>query len=152
MWYHTVIEKIVFYAAGIWAKNLSANQTKQLSTLQRPFLLKLTKAYSTAPTSALCVLSQVLPLKIALQREANTQLCLRLGSDIDIRNCTIKHSEIETKQNLLHLHPSLYDVTNIYPLGSSTSANLKIFTDGSKSDEGVASAFVVFTDNTRIYS
>ncbi|GBM35902.1 hypothetical protein AVEN_244972-1 [Araneus ventricosus] len=51
--YLTVVEKVIIYASAAWAHNITARQQKLLSSIQRKFLLNITRAYYTTPTAAL---------------------------------------------------------------------------------------------------
>ncbi|GBM73399.1 hypothetical protein AVEN_29270-1 [Araneus ventricosus] len=65
-----VIERIVLYGASAWAKRITSRQKRQLSSIQRRFLLNITGAYSTTSTAALQVIEGIMPLPIKAEMES----------------------------------------------------------------------------------
>lgn len=78
--YERAIIPMLLYAAEVWGESAkSAINKKTLRTVERPFLLAITRAYKTAPTAALGVVAGCVPLYIrATGRFATRQ---RLVSD-----------------------------------------------------------------------
>lgn len=52
IWYRTVVEKTLLYAAPIWGHSITKNCINKLLSCQRTFALAIVKAYKTAPTLA----------------------------------------------------------------------------------------------------
>ncbi|GBN39701.1 hypothetical protein AVEN_63630-1, partial [Araneus ventricosus] len=73
--YKTIIESIVLYGTSAWAKRIISGQKRQLSSVQRRFLLNITGAYSTTSTAVL----QVTEIAGAPPRSCTTAEVLRSG-------------------------------------------------------------------------
>lgn len=150
-WYQTVIERIVLYGASIWGHNLNKNEIKKLNSLQRIFLLKITRTYRTAPTYALHILAGLPPLHLALKKEAVTQTLTHLQIDSNWHSTTFKKTDYQSYSDKQFLHPSdkYFPQTTNY-LKDPTPRPHSIYTDGSKSDLGTGAAFIHFHNNLKI--
>ncbi|XP_072384681.1 uncharacterized protein [Diabrotica undecimpunctata] len=63
--YEGAIKPMLLYGAEIWGKRATDSRiAKQLAAAERPFLRAITRAYNTAPTSALHVLAGTTPLSV----------------------------------------------------------------------------------------
>ncbi|GBM93759.1 Putative protein in type-1 retrotransposable element R1DM [Araneus ventricosus] len=60
-WYLTTIEKALLYGASVWGGALTKTQIKRLHSIQRIFLLKLSRGYRTTSTNVLSILTDLLP-------------------------------------------------------------------------------------------
>ncbi|XP_035231116.1 uncharacterized protein LOC118202989 [Stegodyphus dumicola] len=65
--YLTVIERMVTYAAAIWAEPMQGRKVRHLQSLQRQFALQITRAFRTTSSSALNVMAGLIPLHLLLQ-------------------------------------------------------------------------------------
>ncbi|GBL87593.1 hypothetical protein AVEN_165196-1 [Araneus ventricosus] len=63
-WYLTVVEKALLYGAVVWGGALTKSQIAKLNSIQRIFLLKLSRAYKTTPTNSLSILLGIFPLHL----------------------------------------------------------------------------------------
>lgn len=147
-WYLTVIERILLYGACIWGHNLNKTEIKKINSIQRIFLLKITRAYRTAPTSALHILAGIPPLHLTLKKEAVTQSVTHTHSDASWDTLHFKHTDYQKLSNKQFLHPSYknFPQTDNY-LKEIIKKPHQIFTDGSKTDTGTASAFIHYHNN-----
>lgn len=150
LWYKTVTESCILYAAGIWGTHMTEAEQAHLLKLQRPFLLRIARAYRTTPTAALHVLAGVPPLPQTVIKAAKSTALFRLDKEITIGAATFSPTAVEKQLNTLHLHPA--DRTfNIAVLHENVVAEMHIYTDGSKTEDGVGSAFVAFVNGKRIH-
>lgn len=88
--YERAIVPMIMYGAEIWGvKALDARLKVQLNAIQRPFLLSITKAYRTAPTTALQVIAGTCPLHI------RARICWELYNEMgeDMKKQTTRGSE-----------------------------------------------------------
>lgn len=150
VWYLTTSEKTLTYAAAIWADDLTKQEIMQINSCQRPFLLKITRTYRTTPTVALNALSGIPPLDLTLNYE-NRRSKILLLNNLPNNLPFLQNKELLILQPSTHLHPSKisFEFSEKDPAFGSDH---KIFTDGSKSDNGVGAAFIVFHENNQIFS
>ncbi|GBM66082.1 hypothetical protein AVEN_177133-1 [Araneus ventricosus] len=64
--YIAVTERTLAHAASAWSRDITQKQAAMLDTIQRPFLLKITDAYRTAPTAVLQLITEIMPLHLKL--------------------------------------------------------------------------------------
>ncbi|XP_035210231.1 uncharacterized protein LOC118184635 [Stegodyphus dumicola] len=154
--YHAVAEKIVLYAAAVWAQPMGGRKIKHLTSLQRPFSLNLCKVYRTTATSSATVLAGLIPLHIRAEQEAVYTTLIYLRKDATFGNITYSPLQFQSPGNTLHTHPARKDtgirinISRIQPLSMTrVSRDTQIYTDGSKQEDGVGSAFAHY-DKGRI--
>ncbi|GBO08538.1 hypothetical protein AVEN_114833-1 [Araneus ventricosus] len=84
-------------ASGSWDWCLEPTDriTRNLSTIQRPFLLAISGAYGTTSTAAIQVILRIPPLHLHLQREARGTALYRLRLSVSTSISDIDPSEIE---------------------------------------------------------
>ncbi|GBL97705.1 hypothetical protein AVEN_248654-1 [Araneus ventricosus] len=129
IWYLTVIQKALFYGAGVWGGALTCEQIKRLHTIQRVFLIKLLRPYRTTATQALNVLSGIPPLHITAKMEYlkfQIWTCRSRGLDgvIDLFKLEKfeKLSKIPLNTRVLELRDKVH------------GSHFEMYTDGSKVD------------------
>ncbi|XP_035232614.1 uncharacterized protein LOC118204395 [Stegodyphus dumicola] len=152
--YTTVVEKLVTYAAAIWALPMQRRKIKHLSTIQRPFALGITRAYITTSTDAINVLAGLLPLHIRTEEEeAARQMLIQLHKPIAFAEENFTSEEYETKLTSDSIHPADYGVgirLHVPPTEYRSPSSIVIYTDGSKIEGNVGSAFAVLQKNSVI--
>ncbi|GBO06672.1 hypothetical protein AVEN_62842-1 [Araneus ventricosus] len=133
-------------------QNPTARISRKLNSLQRGFLLSISGAYSTTPTTALQVILTLPPLPLKLKFEAGITTIARLNKpfqnsegllplDVELVEVGwVKHPSIFLHENRI----SLEDGGIFYPKSG-------IFTDGSKTTSVVGAAFWVLKDNLVSY-
>ncbi|GIX84566.1 RNase H domain-containing protein [Caerostris extrusa] len=99
LWYKTVAERRICYAASTWAENLNNKKIAQLSTIQRLFTLKITRAYRTTPSSALLILSGLLPLHLTVKKEAIITNVTRLGRNDKFGSTHFNTTDYDTQMS-----------------------------------------------------
>ncbi|GBN19763.1 Putative protein in type-1 retrotransposable element R1DM [Araneus ventricosus] len=148
--YKTVVERMLAHGAAAWCLKITAKIARKLTSIQRPFLLSITGAYRTSPTAALQVITGLPPLHLQLQQEAKHITLTRLKKPLSPEITDIQPSQIESKAKGWTLHPSLFLNTNQIcmtdggPESLADTRAFHIFTDGSKTDEGVGAAYCIF--------
>ncbi|XP_063832729.1 uncharacterized protein LOC135081874 [Ostrinia nubilalis] len=151
--YQQVIQPIITYAAGIWGDAIKFKKVKRsLLSLQRGFAVKIIRGFRTVSTIAAISLARLTPLDLKVhevcvtERAKLSECSPYLPSNIKLQKPTppaklphpavrqgIKFSSAYTEQDIDRLCPS--DGT-------------KIFTDGSKLEDGkVGAAYVIVKPN-----
>ncbi|XP_035222582.1 uncharacterized protein LOC118195388 [Stegodyphus dumicola] len=157
--YLTVVEKIALYAAVIWAQPMGTRKIRQLTTLQRPFALQLSKAYRTTATSAATVLAGILPLHIKAEMEATFTKLIHLRKDATFANTSYSPVQFERPSTSTHTHPALrgsgthikIDKQQTHTSTRAPRNGNQIYTDGSKQENGVGSAFVHYENGKTVH-
>ncbi|XP_035227157.1 uncharacterized protein LOC118199407 [Stegodyphus dumicola] len=127
---------------------------RRLISLQRPFLLLITRAYRTTSSSALQVLSGVPPLDLSVERESMLANVLRLRHSFSLWGMTYNPSDYTHHYSTFICSPSEYDLPLRISHNSSNlpSTDFSIFTDGSRIDEGTGCGLCVYSQQTLQFS
>ncbi|XP_035231137.1 uncharacterized protein LOC118203004 [Stegodyphus dumicola] len=152
--YTTVTEKMVSYAAAVWANPMQGQKIKHLSSIERPFTLNITRAYCTTASDEIIVLAGLLPLHIRVEEEASRQLVKQLRRTATFAEDIFLPEEYEAQAPHLHIHPSQKGVgvrIRLNPTSTDSHVHTEIYTDGSKTDNNTGSAFIVLQDQSNIY-
>lgn len=142
------MEKKVSYAAATWFPKLQKSHGyRLLSAIQAQCLLLISRAYKKTSTAALCVLTGTLPLHLKLEKITIQGCILRLEKPLQNYNpkdYQQKHIPTDIPPYIEYFRWSEDQVSTIEP-------QVKIYTDGSKMEEGVAFAFCVYYEDNEIY-
>lgn len=122
-------------------------------SVQRIFLLQISRGFKTISTDALCVMTGIPPINISLLYEYNKTRLLQLDC-AQTKQEMFPHTDIQFPSNSWQIHP--YRETSHFQvsaeLGSSVrGSGLGIFTDGSGTASGVAAAFCVLDGSLPIH-
>ncbi|XP_035211344.1 uncharacterized protein LOC118185576 [Stegodyphus dumicola] len=134
---------------------MTCRKQKILQSSQRPFVLAITKAYRTTSTAAAAVLAGLIPLPIKAQQEAAITMFSQLHRKARFGEFSYDPADFEFKSSKLKTHPSDYGkgvVTHFAPElpPSIEGPGFMIYTDGSKMDNAVGSAYTVFHNGTEV--
>ncbi|XP_035211338.1 uncharacterized protein LOC118185569, partial [Stegodyphus dumicola] len=152
--YLTVIERMVTYAAAIWAEPMQGRKVRHLQSLQRQFALQITRAFRTTSSSALNVMAGLIPLHLRILQEAAIQSVKVLKKPFILFDELFTPLHYEQPSQHLDVHPVLQgtglriflkDVT-LPPIPS-----IQYYTDGSKIDQQTGCALVAFHNGQSIY-
>ncbi len=112
-------------------------------------MLRITRTFKTTPTIALNTLAGIPPLHLTLKYDGLRAHVFQLGRTPP--NLTfLTNKQILIKTTSFHLKPSAIN----FPFSTAkphSNNQYKIFTDGSKSDDGVGAAFAVFHNSSLIF-
>ncbi|GIY00343.1 uncharacterized protein CEXT_145251 [Caerostris extrusa] len=150
LWYKTVAERKICYAASTWAENLNTKKIAQLSSIQRLFTLRITRAYRTAPSSALLILSGLPPLHLTVKKEAIITNVTRLGKNDKFGSTHFNTIEYDTQISQWTEPPWSKPSTTLE--NHLPSSNITIYTDGSKINNQMGSAFVAYKTEKEIFN
>ncbi|XP_067145315.1 uncharacterized protein [Centruroides vittatus] len=148
--YDQIYIPIITYGCSSWGNAATkVHLRRKLLSSQRKALLLITRAYRTAPTRSLQVISRKPPITEIIEMEYNLSH-LKLGTDI----CT--HSFSFSSSNYEHLSPIASslppNINNIFSIVPSGYSDLEVYTDGSGIDNSTGCAFVAYANNVEIYS
>ncbi|UYV69326.1 hypothetical protein LAZ67_6003247 [Cordylochernes scorpioides] len=132
--YKAGFERIICYAASVWWRQENNSLThKILSSAQRPFALAICRGYNTLSTDAALVLSGLVPINNILTLESKRAELIRPGSDMDTDPTP---EQVDSPPLQWYCHPAEVHLIT-YDKSIPDSSSLTIYTDGSKSDDGV---------------
>ncbi|CAK1549484.1 unnamed protein product [Leptosia nina] len=147
--YTAVIEPILMYAASAWEQAARKKCVKvQLDRIQRLFLQKICKAYRTVSLHSGLILTGILPLHLKIE-EAAVLYKVKRGLSPPLSLDAV----MEGRENPAEMpHPAHEPLLTFKTYDSELDLETQIdtsnfFTDGSKFDEGVGAAVVIFKEN-----
>ncbi|GBN32880.1 Putative protein in type-1 retrotransposable element R1DM [Araneus ventricosus] len=139
--YQTILEKIILYGVEIWYRD-GTKMNMKLLQIQRYPLLSITKAYKTTSNEALQVLSGCLPIDLKAQMICEIDSKLRGVNNVSTSIVT----DFELEEKIIP-----WDVLRInWNLYKNMSSSFSVFTDGSKMNNRVGSAYVIYCGNDEI--
>jgi ribonuclease HI len=130
--YEGAILPIISYGAPIWIECLKRkhNVTK-LRRVQRLINIKIARAYRTTSYEALCLLTGITPIQIELRNQAEVYHITRGSAQID-----------EPRHYRDWTHPA--KAINLKEKCKERDYTIDVYTDGSKSPNGVGSGIAIF--------
>ena len=114
----------------------------KLVRIQRLINIKIAKAYRTVSNDALCILTGLTPIDIKIQ-EAAEYYQLTEGNKKD-------EALVDGDTEVKHWHPPAETIT--FPAENNEASAIQMFTDGSKSEQGVGAGVAIFQAGTHIAS
>ncbi|GBN49075.1 hypothetical protein AVEN_38075-1 [Araneus ventricosus] len=135
-----------------WGRYITYRMITKLSQIQRPFLLNMTGAYRTSPTAALQAITGIMPLDITPEAEAQFVQLKLLKKNLTIKGEEYNYETYEEKAIGWSRHPAEFIDEERVNLEENLGAvgEINIFTDGSKMEQGVGSAFCVFGEQQEL--
>ncbi|XP_067118885.1 uncharacterized protein [Centruroides vittatus] len=171
--YKAAFEPAILYTASVWSEAIkNIHMRNKLASLQRKYTIQIVKAYNTAPSNALLVLANILPLHIQAKilswhwqlttsnynsnenaNETTTNIIKDIKRTI-FANKTQQQNKIDRKLNKQETlkHPA--EEPNYYILWDPEESlnlhtNYTIYTDGSKNQNGTGSGFNIRNSKNR---
>lgn len=150
IWYHTIVERILLYGVSVWGGNLTKAVKDKLTSLQRTFLLPMARGYKTVSTDALAVITGIPPIIHTMTYEYQKQRILHLNHE-QTSTQLFPQTIIQKKVPSWQLHPA--EETSHFQVNPakhsySPTRHHTIFTDGSRTESGVAAAFCTMEGST----
>lgn len=145
-WYVTVIQSRLTYGIPAWFPSLNVHGKRALESCQRSFLLKIFPVYKNISTSALNVIVGVAPINLIAETLVDKYNFMRGNSSVFYNNEFLSFHDFEGV-NYKYTINSIGYPTNLFINDYSYKSNMfnvSIYTDGSKSDDGVGYAFIIF--------
>ncbi|GBN40333.1 Putative protein in type-1 retrotransposable element R1DM [Araneus ventricosus] len=144
-WYLTTIEKALLYGASVWGGALTKTQVIRLHSIQRIFLLKLTRGYRTTSTNVLNILTGLPPLHITAQAEyIKFQIWVRRSAQY---NHIIDNVQLDSNILIKNI-PSAQKFVS--PSTHLQEADFEVYTDGSRMEDQTGFAVCILQNNLNI--
>ncbi|GBM07478.1 Putative protein in type-1 retrotransposable element R1DM [Araneus ventricosus] len=144
-WYLTTIEKALLYGASVWGGVLTKTQIKRLHSIQRMFLLKLSRGYRTTSTNVLNILTGLPPLHITAEAEfIKFQIWVRRSAHY---NNIIDNARLDFNIPVKKI-PSAEKY--IYPPLRIKNADFEVYTDGSRMEDETGFTVCILQNNSNI--
>lgn len=139
--YERCIEPIICYAASVWGHRVYATieNRRKLEAVQRLMLIRTTRSYRTVSFHALVAITGCLPI------------CMRI-TQLNERTRLLKHRSVEQRVSYRDFfHPASDHRKEYHKFDPERNMHpVTVFTDGSKNDDKVGCAFVVFVDSYEV--
>ncbi|KFM68755.1 Hypothetical protein in type-1 retrotransposable element, partial [Stegodyphus mimosarum] len=151
--YINVILPKIIYGVGAWGVRAGelVRLRSKLDSLQRGWLLAITRAFRTVSTEVLCVLAGVPPLSIQYRFYYDKFLLRNKLNESMTYNDTVICAEDITYFNSENISPIEARRIN-YDCNKLGPQEIEIYTDGSGFEKGVGAAFVVYFYGLEIHS
>jgi len=126
---------LLLCGAQVWANIIDKTCYRQkIARVQRLINIKIAKAYRTVSHEALCILTGLTPIHIKINEAAQLYQLTR--------ESIYKDQPIDHNTKAKHwLHPAVK--TTVLDENTTDTSSIQIFTDGSKSEQGVGAGFAI---------
>ena len=145
--YKYAILPLITYASEAWSISVSKRAKSKLQQIQRAFLIFITKAYKSVSNEALSAIAGIMPIEQAMQLYKDRRAISR-GNPTNAVIAALKKIETPTKTRRIHPKDNHKSVDLSGTVGN---ANMKIFTDGSKTEYHVGASMVAEKDSKKIH-
>jgi hypothetical protein len=135
------IQPLLLYGAPAWAETIEkTSYRKKLTRVQRLINIKIAKAYRTVSNDALCI-TGIIPIHIKVKETAELYKIVRGNR---YKNLQIAHDKLPKQW----LHPADRTIATDTDNTQEDSTPINIYTDGSKSAQGVGAGIVIIGHGT----
>jgi len=131
---------LLLYEAPFWINAINkASYKLKITRVQRLINMRLARAYRTVSNEALCLITGLTPIGIKIEETAQLYQLTR-GSRKE-------EAKVDRDMGIKHwLHPAV-KITNLRD-NNENSSTTQIFTEGSKSEQGVGAGIIVYRSGT----
>lgn len=135
---------LLLYGAPVWSHVINKTYYKRkITRVQRLINIKIAKAYRTVSSDALCLITGLTPIDIKIEEAAQLYQFTRGNSKVEA-----KFDQDTGVKYWLHPAVRIY----ILPEDNEDNSTTQIFTDGSKSEQGVGAGIAIYRSGTHIES
>jgi hypothetical protein len=149
--YIGAIQPLLSYGAPIWIKALGKDCYKRkLISVQRMINIRIAKSFRTVSNAALCIINGLTPIDIKLEEDAQLHQTTRRYKRIQDQDATT----INEPLNIDHdSHPKdwPHPADTVKITEQHADDPIQIFTDGSKSAQGVGAGIAILIQNNLIH-
>jgi len=143
MIYKYTILPVITYASEAWSTSVSKRAKSKFQQIRRAFLIFITRAYKSFSNEALSAIAGIMPIEQAMQLYQDRRAISR-GNPTNVVIAALK--KIETPTKIRGIHPKDNHIS-VDLSGTAGNANMKIFTDGSKTENHVGASMVAEKDS-----
>ena len=136
--YKYAILPAITYASEAWSTTISKRAKNKLQQIQRSFLIFITKTHRTVSHEALSAVARIMPLNQAMHLYKDIRAVSRAQPTYTVIP-DLKKIEIPIKTRGIHPKDSYIRVDLS---GTEGSANVSIYTDGSKTENHVGQVWL----------
>ena len=145
IWYSSILQRKLAYACSVWYPRMwSSHGSRHLLSAQRSAMLLMTRAYRKTSTPALQVITGLPPLDLQLSSEAEYSRVARLGVSTQLH-----FAPLYSFKTSKHILPPFWKGIELYD-ETQPLTPLQIYTDGSKINQSVGSAYCCYNNNLLI--
>jgi len=145
--YKYAILPVITYVSEAWSISVSKRAKRKLQQIQRAFIIFITKAYKSVSNEALSAIAGIMPIEQAIQLYKDRRAISR-GNPTNAVIAALK--KIGTPHQKRGIHPKDNHIS-VDLSGTVGNANMKIFTDGSKTEYHVGANMVTEKDCKEIH-
>ena len=146
-----IIEPIATYGASVWGKAMETKSARRkLGSVQRMIGLRIAKAYRTTSLTSVQTIAGLTPLHFKIHEKMTLDKVKRTGHHPNLPN---DREYQGTVPHTAHPHPSLRTGASVRYSESVSETDrepFEIYTDGSKMDNKVGAAYVVYNNRREI--
>jgi hypothetical protein len=139
---HAILPGII-YASEAWGTTISKRAISKLQQIQRSFLISKTKAYRTVSHESVSAIAGIMPLDQTMHLYKDIRVISR-GQSTHAFIPQLKKIEIPTKT--IGIYPKATKSVDLS--GTGVSANVSIYSDGSKRQNHVGASKVAVKNST----
>jgi hypothetical protein len=133
---------LLLYRAPVWKKAIyKASYKSKLIRVQRLINIRIAKSYRTVSNKALCILMGLTPIAIKIEET--------LQFYEYIRGSTKEEASVDSDMGVKYWHHPAQTI-NFLTEDNEETSTIQIFTDGSKSEQGVGPGIVIFKSGNPI--
>jgi ribonuclease HI len=147
--YTSFIESSLLYCSSVWGQNLYKYQIKKLKKVQRLYAIKMIRSYRTTSYESAVTIAGIKPIDLKLNEVLNINK-LKSANCVEVGGLLSDSLERKIKVSQ-RPHPSRAPkIVFINSENASINYDFEIYTDGSKVETNVASAFCVYKNQNEI--
>jgi hypothetical protein len=145
--YKYAILPVITYAAEAWHSSISKRAKNKLQQIQKSFLIFLTKAYRTVSLKALSAIAGLMPIDQAVSLYTDTRAISR---GLPTNAVIVQLKKIETPLKTGGI-PPIDSYIYVELTGLEGTADVSIYTDGSKTENHVGAGMVAVKNSREIH-
>jgi ribonuclease HI len=151
--YSGAILPLLQYGAPVWINALAkASYKTKLIRIQRLMNIRIAKSYRTVSNEALCVITGLIPIDIKIEETAQLLQITKRNKGLEhSTNCDRTNNRPQNIDYDVQPEDWLHPADTVRITEHQEEDALQLFTDGSKSEQGVGAGVAVFIQNKLVH-